>query len=93
MLVPNKNPQGYKEHFISFIAFAFGEGVTIIDCLANMNLYVSVIEKSYKSTIIGHLLNAGTYYLLLHIVHCWSSCAVNEENQALPMFLYFSHVV
>ena len=31
MLVPNKNSQGYKEHVISFIAFAFGEGVTIID--------------------------------------------------------------
>ena len=30
MLVPNKNQQGYKENSISFIAFDFGEAVTII---------------------------------------------------------------
>ena len=43
MLVPNKNSQGYKEHVILFIGFAFEEGVTIIDWLANMKLYVSDI--------------------------------------------------
>ena len=43
MLVPNKNPQGYKEHVIQFIGFDFGSGVTIIYCLSNMNLYVSNI--------------------------------------------------
>ena len=31
MLVTNNNTQGYKEHVISFISFAFGESVTIID--------------------------------------------------------------
>ena len=44
MLVPNKNPQGYKEHVIFFIVFAFGEVVTIIEWLASMKLYVSYIE-------------------------------------------------
>ena len=38
MLVTKNNPQGYKEHVILFIAFAFGEGVTIIYWLAKMNL-------------------------------------------------------
>ena len=60
MLDPNKNPQGYKEHIISFIDFDFGEGVIIIDWLANMKLYVTDIEESYKYTIIGHLGNSGT---------------------------------
>ena len=46
MLVPNNNPQGYKEHVTLFIAFAFGEGVDIIDWLANMKLYVFDIEES-----------------------------------------------
>ena len=45
MLVPNKNPQGYKEHIISCIAFDFRKYVTIIDFLANMKLYVSNIEE------------------------------------------------
>ena len=40
-----------------FIVFAFVEGVTIIDWLENMNMYVSDIEESYKDTIIGHLGN------------------------------------
>ena len=39
MLVPNKNLQGYKEHDILFIAFAFGEGVNIIYWISNMKLY------------------------------------------------------
>ena len=35
MLFPNRNPQKYKEHVISYIAFAFafGEGGTIIHWL------------------------------------------------------------
>ena len=45
MLVPNKNPKGYKEHTILFIVFAFGEGVTIIDWLANINVYISDIQE------------------------------------------------
>ena len=40
MLVPNKNPQGYKEHIISFITFSFGEDVTIIDWPANIKPYI-----------------------------------------------------
>ena len=44
MLVPNNNPQGYKEHVISFISFYFGEDATIIDWLSNMKLYVSNIR-------------------------------------------------
>ena len=31
MLVPNNNQQGYKEHVIFYLAFDFGEGVSIID--------------------------------------------------------------
>ena len=57
MLVPKNNPQGYKENTILFIAFAFGEGVTIIDWIASMKLYVYDIEESYKDTIIGHMEN------------------------------------
>ena len=44
VLVANNKPQGFKEHVISFIIFDFGVGVTIIDWLANMKLYVSDIE-------------------------------------------------
>ena len=44
MSVLNKNPQGYKEHIITFIVFSFGEGVTIIDWLATTKLYMSDIE-------------------------------------------------
>ena len=93
MLVPNKNPQGYKEHVISFIAFAFGEGVTIIYWITNMKLYVSDILESYKYTIIGNLVNSGTVDLLLNLVQCWRECAANEENQTLPLFLYCSHMM
>ena len=38
VLVPNKNPQGYKEHVFFLILFSFVDGVTFIDCLANMKL-------------------------------------------------------
>ena len=57
MLVPNNKPQGYKEHVIQSFESNFGEGVTIIDWLANMKLYVDTIEEPYKDTIIGHLGN------------------------------------
>ena len=36
MLVPFKNTPGYKENIITFIEFDFGEGVVIIDWIANM---------------------------------------------------------
>ena len=52
-----------------------------------MKLYVSDIEESYKGTIVGHLVNSVTEYLLLQIVKCWRACAVNEENRSLPMVL------
>ena len=45
MLLPNNNPQRYKEHVILFIEFLFGEGVTIIDWIENMKLYVSEIGE------------------------------------------------
>ena len=61
-----------------FIAFALGEGFTIINLQKNMKLYVSDIEESYKDTIIGNLGNSGTEDLLLQIVQCWRACAVNE---------------
>ena len=70
VVVTKKNPQGYKEHAF-FIAFALGEGFTIINLQKNMKLYVSDIEESYKDTIIGNLVNAGTSDLLLLRVQCW----------------------
>ena len=93
MLVPNKNPQGYKEHFISFISFAFGQSVTFIDFLANMKLYVSGTEESYKDKIIGNMMNSGTGDLLLHIVQFWRAWAVNEEHKSLPMVLCCSQIM
>ena len=63
-VIKTNNPQGFKEHVISFISFAFSKCINIIYCIANMKLYVSNIEKSYKDTIIGHLGNEGTVYLL-----------------------------
>ena len=50
ILFPNKNPQGYKEHVISLITFAFEEGVTINYWLSNMNFYVSDTEEAYIDT-------------------------------------------
>ena len=71
MLVTNKNPQGYKEHVILFIEFAFGEGVTIIYWIANMKLYVSYIEESYKYTIIDHMENRALPMVMYcsHMMH------------------------
>ena len=88
MLVPNKNPQIYKEYVILFMYFDFGEGFTIIYWITNMKLYVSDIEESYKYTTIGNSKNSGTSDLLLHIVQFWSTCAVDEETMDLPMILY-----
>ena len=93
MLFPINNPQGYKENVISFIELSFGEGFTTIDLIENMKLYVSDIEESYKNTIIGNMGSSGTVDSLLHIVQCWRACAVNEENQALHLVLYFSHTM
>ena len=90
MLVTNKKTQVYKEHVISFIDFAFGEGVTITYWTAKMKLYVSGIEESYKDTIIGLLENSGTKNLLLYKVQCLCACVVDEEKRALPMVLYCS---
>ena len=87
MLVSNKNLQGYKENVIFLIAFAFEEGVTIIDFLSTMKLYKSDIEESYKDTIIGNPVNSGTANLWLHIVQCWCLCSVDELNWSLPMVL------
>ena len=54
---------------------------------------MSNIEESYKGTIIGNMGNSGTSDLLLHILECWSACAVNEGNQALPLVMYCSHMM
>ena len=70
MLVPNKNTIGYKKHVVYFFVFGFLEGVTIIDCLLNMNIYVSNIVESYKGTTVGKLRNSGTLYVLPNIVQC-----------------------
>ena len=45
MLVPKNNLQGFKEHVICFIDFYYGEGVTIMDWIENMKIYVSNIEE------------------------------------------------
>ena len=58
-----------------------------------MKLYVSDIKELYKYTIIGHLVNSGPEYLLLHIVHCCIACVVNEESNALHMVLYCLHMM
>ena len=60
MIFSNKNPPVYKEHVIYFIAFSFETGVTIIDFMANMRIYVSEIVESYKDKTFGHFENAGT---------------------------------
>ena len=44
MLIPNNKLQEWKERVTSIIAFDFGQGLTIIDWLANMKLYVSDVE-------------------------------------------------
>ena len=54
----------------SFFVFGFLEGVTIIYCLLNMNIYVSNIVESYKGTTVGKLRNSGTLYVLPNIVQC-----------------------
>ena len=89
---PKNKPKGYKEHIIFFIVFAFGEGVTIIDGIESMKLYVSDIEESYKYTIIGHLGNLATEYLLLHIVQCTilaGMCSWWRETESTYGYLLF----
>ena len=51
------------------------------------------IDESYKDTIIGHLGNSGTVYLVLQIVQCWRACAVDEDKRVLTMVLYCSGIV
>ena len=46
--------------------------------------------ESYKDSVIGHLGNLGTVYLLLHIVKCWHAYAFYEDNWVLHMVIYFS---
>ena len=58
-----------------------------------MNNYVSEILEAYKDRIIGYLRNSGTADLLLYIVQCWYTCAVDEENQALPVVIYCSSIM
>ena len=67
--------------------FSFVEGITIIDFLENMSSYVSDIMESYKDTIIGYLGNIDTADFLPHILQFWRACAVDKENQALPVVL------
>ena len=75
MLVTNNNTPGYKEHVIYFIAFAFGKGVTIIDLIANIKLYVSDNEESYNDTIIGNMGNAG----ISNFYYKWYSVGVHVQ--------------
>ena len=49
--------------------------------------------ESYKDTIIGHLVNTGTAYLLPPIVKCWCSCAVDKYKWYIPMVLYCSYIM
>ena len=35
----------------------------------------------------------GTVDLLLHILQCWRTCAVNEENQDMPLVMYCSQMM
>ena len=51
------------------------------------------INKSYKYTIIGHLVNSGTSYLILHTVQCWHACEFDIEKRALPLVLYCSGMI
>ena len=46
-----------------------------------------IIEESYEDTIIGHLEDSGTAYLLLHIFQYSRACAAHEGNQALHMVM------
>ena len=45
------------------------------------------ILGSYRDTIIGNLGKPYTEDLLLHILLCWHSCAVDEENRDLLKFI------
>ena len=56
-----------------------------------MKLYVSNIEESYKDIIIGNMVNSEN--LSLQLVHCWHACTFNEENKALTLVLFCSHML
>ena len=58
-----------------------------------MKRYLCNVEQSYKDTIIRNLINSGRADLLLHIVQHWRVCAVNEENKALTLVMYCSHIM
>ena len=47
----------------------------------------------YKYSIAGNFGNSDTDDLLLHIVQCWSACAVDEDNCYLTMVLYWSGII
>ena len=89
MFVPNKNLPGLK-NVIYFIAFVFGEGVTIVDWIANMKLYVSNIVELNRDTIIGHSVNSGTADLLLHtVLACmWSWWRESDYTYSYVIFRY-----
>ena len=88
VFLPLNYPPGYRENLIYFTVFSFENLVTIIDFLSKMKPYESDIVKLYEYTMIGYLGNLGTTNLLLQILLCWSTCEVDEYNQALPVFLY-----
>ena len=69
--------------------FAFVEGVTVIDFLANMKIYVSYMVELYKDTIICSLSTAVPAELLLHMVQCCHASTVDEDIQALPVVIYY----
>ena len=58
-----------------------------------MNIYVPDIEESYNDTIMFHLRNSGTAYLLLHIVQWWCEYVVDDEKRDLPMATYCSRMM
>ena len=88
----DKNPSHkvWLRYVIYDIIFDFGEGVTIIDLRANMNLYVSYIVESYKNTMICNLGNTDKVDLLIHTVQCWCACTVDKDYRDLPMVIKIS---
>ena len=52
MLVPCKNPPGYKQNVNNSIEFDLGEGVIIIYWIENIKLCFSKIVKPYKNRTI-----------------------------------------
>ena len=55
-----------------------------------MKIYVSDIVELYKDMVIFPLVNSSTIYLSLHIVQCWHTCVLNnEQTRYLPVILYY----